>query len=1004
MTLGVRPVLVVTAACILLAPHTISAQNVTAGSIGGTVRDTTGGVLPGVTVEASSPALIEQSRIAVTDSQGNYLIIDLRPGTYSVTFTLSGFGVVRREGIELTTGFTATVNAELQVGSIEETVTVSGAAPVVDVQNVLEQNVITREVLDSVPTARGPQAMAALTVAARGTSLGGAGTDVGGTSDRNAQSMSIHGSHNTDLKYNLDGMGYNTSHATGGISYYYTLNHVGVQEITLQSDGFTAETETAGVQVNAVPKDGGNNFSVYFNGEYTNEHLNSDNVTDELVARGLQEQAGPREVYDYGIGVGGPIAQDRLWFYAPFRWSGQSRYQPGQYLNASPDPLFFVPGAPTYTDQAIFDAGLRLTWQVSERHKLTVSENYQSWWNRSNPVTGEMAPPDVVATSSPTGESRFGPQHLAQVTWTFPATNRLLFNAGLSIGYFSRDQLVHPSVHPDAIPIRELSTGLSYGASALYGNNQDAHNINQRASVSYVTGSHALKAGAQFTQGIENWTQRTLNDTDILYIFLNQRPVAVNIFANPVLLRLRSRSVGLYVQDQWSMDRLTLNLGLRYDQTSGFTLAEDTPAGRFVPARHFAAVDDAPNFKDLSPRLGAAYDLFGDGQTALKFSLGRFVTATQSGTNLPRTVHPGGHSQFVQNANRVWIDFNGNFVPDCDLVAVPANGECFGLSTTEFGTTQPPITYGDDYLTGWGNRVYSWRYSAVLQHELRPGMGLKVGYYAAQYGNFHMEENTAVGQEDFDPYCVTAPLNSQLPGGGGYDVCGFWDVTPEKFGQRDEVVRLAKEFDISQRFDGFDVELRARLPRGIVQGGVSTGRFKHEACGALDRPDVNLFVLDPYGFNPQQVDNRPDTCAVTAPWGFQTQFKVFGTYTLPWDVLVSANFQNLPGVETGAGYNATSAAIEPSLGRPLSAGSRATVGIPLIEPLTQFEDRLNQLDVRIGKIFTVGGWRLRGTFDIYNALNANTVLNANGTYGPAWLQPTSILVGRLFKFGTEITF
>ena len=186
------------------------AQSVTSGAIAGEVKDTTGAVLPGVTVEAASPALIEKVRTVVTDNQGRYQIVELRPGTYSVTFALAGFSSVRRQGIELTTGFTANVNAEMRVGSLEETITVSGASPVVDVENVRTQSVLSRDVLDAVPTGKALSGFQSLTLGARG-----AAQDVGGNKGEIATAMSVHGNRSGDMQVTYDGYRLNTWHGGG---------------------------------------------------------------------------------------------------------------------------------------------------------------------------------------------------------------------------------------------------------------------------------------------------------------------------------------------------------------------------------------------------------------------------------------------------------------------------------------------------------------------------------------------------------------------------------------------------------------------------------------------------------------------------------------------------------------------------------------------------------------------------------------------------------------------
>src|SRR2546428_7115614 len=235
----------------LLVPGDVWAQSATTAGIAGVVRDATGAVLPGVTVEAASAALIEKVRTVATDRDGQYKIVDLRPGTYSVTFTLTGFSTVKREGVELTTGFTATVNGEMKVGSLQETVVVSGATPVVDIQNVRTQNVISREVFDSVPTARSTPALAALTVGVSVTTgTGNSGQDVGGNKGEQRAGLSIHGSDPNDGRFLYDGMRFNMMSVNGGgPSKHYYVDQNDVQGMGLEKSGMGAETDTGGGQV-----------------------------------------------------------------------------------------------------------------------------------------------------------------------------------------------------------------------------------------------------------------------------------------------------------------------------------------------------------------------------------------------------------------------------------------------------------------------------------------------------------------------------------------------------------------------------------------------------------------------------------------------------------------------------------------------------------------------------------------------------------------------------------
>jgi Carboxypeptidase regulatory-like domain len=312
---------------LIAGPQNAFAQT---SGIAGIVRDSTGAVLPGVTVEAASPALIEKTRTAVTDDQGQYKLVGLTPGEYSVTFTLSGFGAVRREGVALTANFSASVNADMKVGSIEESVTVSGESPTVDVHNVVQQNVLSRELFDNVPSGKTIPAYAAMTP---GVSIPPTSQDVGGSKGEISVRMVAHGSRSEDQRLLQDGMRTNSAEGSGR---GFFANPANAQEITIDLGGGTAENELGGVQMNLVPKDGGNQFSGYLFTNYTNDRLQSDNLTSELIARGLLKVNGVNKIWDVNGALGGPIKRDKLWFFTSHRSWGNSSRVAGVFENKTP--------------------------------------------------------------------------------------------------------------------------------------------------------------------------------------------------------------------------------------------------------------------------------------------------------------------------------------------------------------------------------------------------------------------------------------------------------------------------------------------------------------------------------------------------------------------------------------------------------------------------------------------------------------------------------------------
>lgn len=981
---------------VLLVATTVHAQ--VPSSIVGVVKDSSGGVMPGVTVEASSPALIEKVRSVTTDVQGQYRIVDLRPGIYSVTFTLPGFSVVKREGIELTSGFAAAVGAELKVGGVEESITVSGGTPLVDVQNSRKATVLTAELVQTIPGSKGISTFVQL---APGVSSNPAFQDVGGTQNDNGAAGMSWNARPGEFAVRLDGMHAGSILGTGGgRSRGLMINAAIAQESNIAMGGKNAEDDVAGTRVNLIPKEGGNSFSgmLFVNG--TNSDLQSDNLTDEVRGRGLTRVNTISKIWDLNSTLGGRIVQDKLWFFLAARSWGHEKVIGGNYFNATQGTPVYTPdlSRPALKDVKNRDFTGRLTWQPTPKNKINFHYTTELLKFLEqidfNPVAPEAAP-----------RYTFDPNMLMHLTWTLPVTSKFLIEAGGQFVNYYYPISEQPGVKVTDISILELSTGYTYNALAPatgYGQHR-VHHYATRLSASYVTGSHAMKVGLQTISG--NQVSDQIVHGDRQYSFLRGVPSAITQWVTPLSYKDNLRmNLGAYAQDQWTANRLTLNLGLRFDYLNAFVGPQSLPAAPFRQALSFGEVLDKPNWKDISPRIGAVYDLFGNSKTAIKGSLGRYIVgeslALVSSNNPVKTI--------ITNTSRTWGDTNGNFEPDCVLTLNAANGECGAVANAAFGTPRVSTRYSDEYTKGYGVRPYNWLLMGEVQHELVTGVSTNVAYIRRWYGNFIETANTAFASTDFSPYSITAPVDPRLPGGGGYVIGGLFDVVPGKFGLTDNLVGPASAFGKESETANFiNVTMNARLPRGAtLSGGFDTGRTEIDRCDVVaSNPQVAFnFYTSIFGGAGAAAPRTRDYCDVVVPWRAQTQFKLLGAYPLPWDTRVSANFQNLSGIPRTASFVATNAMIAPSLGRNLAAGANGTVVVDLIAPYTQFEGRINQLDIRLSKTVRMGKQRLEGQFDMYNATNRSPVLSMNTRYGTSWLTPIQIMDGRILKFGVQYTF
>ena len=983
-----------TLAALTFLPLTAAAQQ--ASGIGGVVRDSAGLAMPGVSVEAASPALIEKVRSVVTDGEGRYSLIDLRPGSYTVTFSLTGFSTVVRTGIELGVGFTATVNATLAVGALAETITVTGASPVVDTQTSRQQHTLTTNDLDTLPSGSvGLQTLAYVTPG-----FAASQADVGGTRDTwSAQGAYtfFHGKTGTRASYD----GFRNQYFIGAASGVGYITDSGtIEELQLETTGMSAESGSGSTSLNAIPKSGSNVFRGTIDGYFSNGSMQSSNLTDEIKAFGINSSAKVQSIFRIGAQLGGPIMQDKVWFFAAIARWGSRVNQPGAYFNKLQGKSG-IPGTATIAFEPDLDRpaasfdwfrnhSLRATWQATPTHKFGFFGDIQkSCRCTTGPFTG------ANAIESERGWD-WWPSGVVQGTWTAPLTSRLLLEAGASWQVANWINFAETGVTRDDRSILELRTGFRYGATIqLTAPTARTGRSAQRFSLSYVTGSHTLKVGVSDEQAF-NDESRSRNHRDGLnYDFLDGRPAALQYLAEPFFQQERqNHEIGLFVQDAWHLNRVTLNLGLRWDYvTMGFPEA-DLPAGPFVPARHVDELKGVPEWSDINPRVGASLDVFGNGRTALKVSMGRYNELSRS--DLTRRFHP--FSSSINTASRVWNDRNGNFIPDCDLANFQPNGECEVISNQNFGRFIPSATLFDDSVIK-DNRDFLWDFNSEIQHEVVEGLSVAFGYNRNWSGAFQVTENTLVGPSDFDEYCVTAPADPRLPNGGGYEICGLYDVKPQFFGRGTLRVTDSREFGKQQRYwDGFTLNASGRLPKGVrLGGGMDIGQQVDDHCFTVDIPN------QPAGLTGAQLPGGPN-CRIVTAWSDLMDFRLRGSFPLPRGFNASFIYRNTPGAVLDAILAVPRAQVRfvsPTRTAPLNA---ATANVPLYTPNSVYGDRFSQLDLAVNKTINAGWARLIASLDVYNALNGSSIQNAISTYGARWQRPVTFLDARLLRVTGTLSF
>jgi hypothetical protein len=1031
----------------LALPATARAQSAFAG----VVKDATGAVLPGVTVEAASPALIEKVRSVTTDAQGLYRIENLRPGTYSLTFNLPGFSSVKRDGVELPSNFTSTINADLKVGAMEETVTVSGQSPVVDVQSNSKAQVLSREMLDAVPTSHTIQGVGQLVVGVTLTA-----PDVGGSQAMQQTYFTVHGLGAAQTSLMMDGMIINGLQGDGAIQTY--TNDAGNQEMVYQTGGGTVDSPTGGVKINMIPREGGNRTSGSLFQGYESSKIQSNNLSDYLAANGVKTVDKIGTYNDTNATFGGPISKDKLWYFGSLRFFIVNKPIANTYVSdgtkagivACANALAGRGGAlcPQGVDPQHQYSGLaRITWQISPRNKLS------GYYDRIHKVRGAaMAAGDDQTTSSVQWNSPLYTTNM--IKWTSTVSNKLLLEGGFSSNIERYNNLYpdgieqaygSPAWFANARHVVDGGASTNTAAGAQYGSYPDRYNL--QGSASYVTGSHAVKVGFQDSWGPYNQNLRA--NGDLYQNYTTSATTGLPVPSTVTLLATTSAwqdklnaNMGFYGQDVMTFKRATVTVGGRYEYISEQVTGQPAQSGRFVNIPAFGDIQ-MPTWTMFSPRTSVVYDLMGNGKTAIRFGYNRFGVAAT--TTLASLYDPAAGT--IISASAPWTDKNGddiaqgsnrcNFTsdPTCEInfASVPTNFGVVSLANPDPGLTRP---YVDQFNLGFTREISrgvsvsgEWFHNDARNSWERNNV-LRPGTYS----------NGVVTNPSYKPVTVFSPIDGRA--------ITIYDTVSTAVTQAVQNVDT-NDSNIKQSYNAFEFNFNARLPHGArLFGGSATDRTIANTCnGAASNPN---FLVTIGGVNYCDQTNS------SIPW--RTQFKLAGTFPLPWyGVTFAASYQALPGYILGTSALTAGGAGAPNFTSYSGVASSWTVGattkyvvcpgnsaaqgcvvganvipggvsnsgtfsVPLDAPGTLLTPRINQVDLSFSKRISIGSLKMDPKIDIFNALNTDayfstrsnvftpvasaaqaTGLQGTGS-GGTYLQPGSILQGRIVRLGAVLTW
>ena len=930
----------------ILAAATAGAQ-VQTGSITGTVTDSSNAVLPGVTVTLTGERLIGGATSQVSDAGGTYRFDRLSPGTYAVKFELQGFKVVTHDDVRVNAAFVATVNGKLEVGSLSESITVTGESPTVDTKSNVQQTVMNQEILEGVPTGRDPWSLAKLIPGVQVATY-----DVGGTQSMQQSSLSAHGSNTNDVSYNIDGATVNWPGGGGGATMMYYDQGM-FEEVNYMTSAVPAEVMAGGVSINMVTKDGGNVWKGQARYSFANDNLQSVNHLDAAAAAakvGNTFLGNPTlKTYDFNLAGGGAIVKNRVWINGTVR-----KWVVNKLVNArNPD------GSQALDDNDLKNYSGKLVASFTSNNKVTGS------FLTNDKIRGHRrdTPPNIVPDIASLVQTN--PVTLSQVKYT-GIRRRLVFESNFSMMDGQTNYLYQPGT--PAGTIRKVDNSLS---TADFAAPREEHQPNSRTqfdnvvsySVGGLGGEHLFKGGVQWGR-LYYESQYTVQG-DHYVEYSNGVPTQVRLFNTPANPKNLARVMGFFIQDAWTVGgRLTLNLGMRYDAYKGTLPEQSNPGGPYIAARAVSE-SEVLDQKIAVWRSGASYDLTGNGRTALKASYSRY--GLQVGIDRVTNVNPLS----AGSKTCPWTDPNGDGKFQASEINLASCSAFSGGISTFYAADGVDWPYSDEVTAGVETQM--------------PG-AVRVGamfYYRTNRAQFG-QRNTAVPSSAYTPFTVT------VPNGPGGTVAAPKPATVTVYNLSPALVSAQNnirdndayldtdykgiEFTASKRFSK-KWQMVAGFTIGKNTGGTTNGTD-------LNDPNVTLYPKGIIGNDSERA------------------LRLSGSYELPGRINLAGSLISNNGYPYVSTYTVTRA-LAATAGVALTRASQTAL---LSERGTERFNDVTMVDLRLSRKFKFGSRGVTPTADFFNLGNAATVVNHNVAVGSTYLAPAEILAPRIIRVGFSLDF